>query len=302
MKISGRTFGLISGAVAAAAYGLNPLFARPLYGFGLSPAMVLFYRFTIAAVMLIPLLIIKRYSFALTRSEFFASVLGGALMVGSSLCLYSSFNYMDVGLAMTLLFLYPVIVAVVMIIFYREKPSWGIVGSIVLAMSGLCCVTLLGKGGSGSVHITWTGVVLAVCSALSYAMYIVAVRKSAMSHLPCEKLTFYTVLLGAPFFLLFLHGGMDLHCPVELNAWLLLLGVAFFPTIIALAFMAVSIDKVGATPTAILGVLEPLTGLLVGIVMYGEKLTVCSSIGIVLIFSAVLLVILSDRKKPAAQS
>ncbi|MBE6381348.1 MAG: DMT family transporter [Lentisphaerae bacterium] len=303
MKSSARTWGLISGAVAAAAYGLNPLFARPLYEFGLTPAMVLFYRFALAAVMLVPLLVVKRISFALNVREFFASVLGGALMVASSLCLYSAFNYMDVGLAMTLLFLYPVIVAVVMSTVYREKLSWSIVASIVLALGGLICVTLLGKGNNNSeVHITWQGIVLAIGSAVSYALYIVAVRKSAMSNLPSEKLTFYTVLLGAPFFLIFLHGGMDLKLPQELNAWLLLAGVAFFPTIIALALMAVAIDKVGATPTAILGVLEPLTGLLIGIIMYGERLTLFSSMGIVLIFAAVLLVIAGDRKKPDAQS
>ena len=276
------------------------MFARPLYEFGLTPAMVLFYRFALAAVMLVPLLMIKRCGFDLSWREFFASVLGGALMVGSSLCLYSAFNYMDVGLAMTLLFLYPVIVAVVMIIFYREKPSWGVAGSIVLALCGLCCVTLPGKN-SGNVYITGTGIALAIGSSISYALYIVAVRKSAMKNLPCEKLTFYTVLLGAPFFLIFLHGGADFILPKVLNVWLLLAGVAFFPTIIALALMAVSIEKVGATPTAVLGVLEPLTGLLIGIAMYGEKLTMYSTIGIILIFSAVLLVILSDRKKPVGQ-
>ena len=61
--------------------------------------------------------------------------------------------------------------------------------------------------------------------------------------------------------------------------------------------MAISIDKIGATPTAILGVLEPVTGVLIGLLMYGEKLTVYSTLGMVLIFSAVMLVIAGDRKK-----
>ena len=86
------------------------------------------------------------------------------------------------------------------------------------------------------------------------------------------------------------------NIPKQQAEWGNLLGVAFIPTIIALAFMAISIDKVGATPTAILGVLEPVTGLLVGIFLYNERLTVYSALGIVLIFAAVILVIIGDRK------
>ncbi len=296
MKVSARTTGIISGAIAAAAYGLNPLFAKPLYGYGLTPAGLLFYRFALAAVMLLPLLYIKKYSLKLNFREMCSLILGGALMVGSSLCLYSSFYHMDVGLAMTVLFLYPVVVAVVMCVFFREKLSLATVASIVLALGGLACITMPGKG-SGSVYITWTGVILAVASSISYALYIVAVRKTAMHNVESEKLTFYTVLFGAPMFLLFLKGGMLLVVPTALTAWGLLLGVAFFPTIIALVFMAISIDKIGATPTAILGVLEPVTGVLIGLLMYGEKLTIYSTLGMVLIFSAVMLVIAGDRKK-----
>ena len=89
MKVSARTTGIISGAIAAAAYGLNPLFAKPLYGYGLTPAGLLFYRFALAAVMLLPLLYIKKYSLKLNFREMCSLILGGALMVSSSLCLYS---------------------------------------------------------------------------------------------------------------------------------------------------------------------------------------------------------------------
>ena len=300
IKISNRSIGIISGAVAAAAYGLNPLFARPLYDCGLIPASVLFYRFTLAAVMLLPLLLIKRCTLKVSKRELAALTLGGALMVSSSLCLYSSFNHMDVGLAMTLLFLYPVIVAVVMCVFFHEKISAATIASIALALGGLVFITMLGKG-NARVFITWTGVILAICSSCSYALYIVAVRKSAMCNVPSEKLTFYTVLTGAPMFLVFLKGGMDLTLPTAMYGWWYLVGVAFFPTIIALVFMAVSIDRIGATPTAILGVLEPVTGVLIGILIYKEVLTLYSILGIVLIFSAVLLVIWGDRPKEIAK-
>jgi drug/metabolite transporter (DMT)-like permease len=109
-------------------------------------------------------------------------------------------------------------------------------------------------------------------------------------------------LTGAPMFLIFLKGGMMLTLPTVWYGWLYLLGVSFFPTIIALAFMAVSIDRIGATPTAVLGVLEPVTGVLIGILIYKEVLTLYSILGIVLIFSAVILVILGDKPKKISSS
>lgn len=297
MNISPKTVGAIAGAMAAAAYGLNPLFAIPLYKMGLTPTMVLFYRFALAALMLVPVLWLKRCKFALTKNEAVASFAGSALMVTSSLCLYTSFKYMDIGLSMTLLFLYPVFVAVIMSTAFGEKLSLAIISSIILALSGLAMVTLPGKGGDSQLFITWTGVMLAVGSALSYAFYIVAVRKSSMRNLSSEKLTFYTAVFAVPFFLILLDCGTSVPLPDSWSMGWNLLGVAFFPTVVALVFMAVAIEKIGATPAAILGVLEPVTGLLVGILLFGEKLTVLSTLGIVLIFSSVLLVIAGDRKK-----
>ena len=296
MKISSRTIGLVCGAVAAAAYGLNPLFAVPLYKFGLTPVMVLFFRFLLATLLLLPILMLKRIPLAVNRQEAWSSCLGGALMVSSSLCLYSSFNHMDIGLAMTILFIYPIIVAGVMSGIFGEKLAWSTIASIALALLGLAFITCIGKPPKAN-SITLTGVLLALGSSLSYAIYIVAVRKTAMHNMASEKLTFYTVLFGTPMFFVLVRFGTALTVPTALTAWGYLVGVAFIPTIIALAFMAISIEKIGATPTAILGVLEPVTGLLVGILLYGEKLTVSSTVGIVLIFAAVMLVIVSDRKK-----
>ena len=163
IKFSNRSIGIISGAIAAAAYGLNPLFARPLYQCGLVPTSLLFYRFALAAVMLLPLLLLKRCTLKVSMRELASLTLGGALMVSSSLCLYSSFNHMDVGLAMTLLFLYPVIVAVVMCTVYGEKLSIATLCSIALALGGLVFITMPGKNG-GDVFITWMGIFLAISS------------------------------------------------------------------------------------------------------------------------------------------
>ena len=67
--ISERSRGYVLGAIAAASYGLNPLFALPLYGAGLGVDSVLFYRYVLAVVMLGALMLFRRQSFALRRRD-----------------------------------------------------------------------------------------------------------------------------------------------------------------------------------------------------------------------------------------
>lgn len=112
-----KTRGYVLGAVAAASYGLNPLFALPLYQAGLDPDSVLFYRYLLAVVMLGTLMAVRRHSFALSRRDILPLAVMGLLFSFSSLTLFASYNYMDAGIASTILFLYPVMVAVIMALF-----------------------------------------------------------------------------------------------------------------------------------------------------------------------------------------
>ena len=155
-------------------------------------------------------------------------------------------------------------------------------------------------GGSGS-KVTLAGVLLSLASAASYAFYIVAVKKSAMKNLSSTKLTFYTLVFGSLLYLLRLDCGASMRVPCDWFAWLCLVGVAFFPTIIALAFMAISIAKAGATPTAILGVLEPVTGLMVGVLIFGERLNLLNIAGIILIFVSVMLIVCPGDKNSSQE-
>ena len=102
--------GFVVGAVAAATYGMNPLFALPLYKEGLSADSVLFYRYSMAVAMLGVIMKFTKQSFALKRRELLPLVIGGLLFSGSSLFLFLSYRHMDAGIASTILFVYPVMV------------------------------------------------------------------------------------------------------------------------------------------------------------------------------------------------
>ena len=260
-----KSRGCVLGAVAAASYGLNPLFTLPLYGAGMGVDSVLFYRYLLAAAMLGALMLVRRQSFAVRRRDLVPLAVMGLLFSFSSLFLFESYNHMDAGIASTILFLYPVLVAVIMAVGFHEKVSRITMLSILLAFTG---IAMLYKGGGET--LSFLGVALVFLSSLCYAVYIVGVNRSSLRGLPTEKLTFYALLFGL---------------------WINAVSLALFPTIVSLVTMAAAIRAIGSTPTAILGALEPLTALFFGVVAFGERLTPRIVLGVVLILVAVTLII-----------
>ena len=285
--ISERSRGYVLGAIAAASYGLNPLFALPLYGVGMSPDSVLFYRYVLAVVMLGALMLFRRQSFALTRHDILPLAVMGVLFALSSLLLFQSYNLMDAGIASTILFVYPVMVAVIMAVGFHERVTAATVFSIALACGG---IGLLYKGGDGAT-LSLVGVLLVFLSALAYAVYIVGINRSSLKNLSTEKLTFYSLLFGSLVYVVRLRGGVDLQAIPSPLMWVNAVSLALFPTIVSLVTMAGAIRRIGSTPTAILGALEPVTALFFGVVVFGEQFTLRIGVGVSLILVAVTLII-----------
>ena len=285
--LSERARGYVLGSVAAVSYGLNPLFALPLYGAGLGADSVLFYRYVLAVLMLGALMLVRRQSFALSRRDLLPLAGMGLLFSVSSLTLFESYNYMDAGIASTLLFVYPVMVAVIMAVGFHERVTVATVLSIVLACTG---ISLLYKGGDGTT-LSLTGVLLVFVSSLSYAVYIVGINRSSLKNLPTEKLTFYCLVFGSLVYVVRLRGCTELQSIPTAALWVNAGSLALFPTIVSLVTMAGAIRRIGSTPTAILGALEPVTALFFGVVVFGEAFTLRIGTGVLLILVAVTLII-----------
>ena len=203
--MNNKTKGFIYGAIAAASYGMNPLFTLPLYAAGMSVDTVLFYRYAFAVIVLGVLMKLQGQSFTLRKADILPLVIMGLLFSFSSLLLFMSYNYMDAGIASTILFVYPVMVAVIMGAFFKEKISAITVFSILLALSG---IALLYQG-DGNKPLSTVGIIFVLLSSLSYAIYIVGVNRSSLKTLPTTKLTFlcYIIrIIGLHSPLEFLHG------------------------------------------------------------------------------------------------
>lgn len=284
--------GYLFAAIAAASYGTNPIFAIPLYREGISVTSVLFMRYAMAvAIMFFATMIKSPKAFVIKPKYVGLLAFMGILMVLSSIALFESYKYLSAGIASTLLFFYPVMVAVIMAIFYKErltKKSWA---CLVTAFLG---VVILSKNDDGG-FISLLGLTLVMLSSLSYAIYLVYINRGPMKKINTSTITFYVILGGflvmIPYCLL--DGGLML--PKTTPAWINAIGLGFFPTVISLIFTSRAIALIGSTETAIFGALEPLTAVILGILILGETLTITPAIGMILIFTSVTVLMMKKK-------
>jgi len=302
MKKSAKVFGTICGILAAVCYGTNPLGALKLYAQGMQTSSVLFYRFGLAWVILAVVMLIRALprkgrrveTLRVTRKEFGVLSALGVLFIFSSLTLYLSFHVMDAGVASTILFTYPVMTAAIMALFFHEKTNWITISSIVLSFIG---VALL-YWGDGTTKLPIGGVVLVLISALTYAVYIIVVNRSQLK-MSSFKINFSVLFYCALGMLVYSFlAGEPLMLPQNATSWFYVGWLAVVPAIMALTLMVYAAKLVGSTATAILGALEPLTAVLIGVFVFGEDFSLNLLIGIVLILVAVtMIVVLPGRMK-----
>ena len=284
-----QTKGVILAIISAICYGMNPLGALFLYEEGLNVNSVIFYRFIFASILLAIFMLIKKDSFYLKFKEIILLALLGLLFGISAISLFNSFLYMDAGLASTVLFIYPIFVAIIMALFFKEKNSIITILSIIFAFLG---VVLLYE--SDGANVSNFGIFLVIVSSLCYAIYIVIINQYLK--ISALKVTFYSMLFCTITILIhsFFDSSLNIMPLVNFNMWFYTIFLALVPTIISLLFLIKAIQLIGSTSASILGALEPLTAVLIGVYVFNEKITFWLVIGIVFILFGVILIILKN--------
>lgn len=286
--------GYPAGIITGITYGLNPLFGVPLMKNGMPVESILFFRYAIAVLILGVVLLSDRQNFKVSWKQFGILLVLGVLYTASSTFLFKSYNYIPSGLATTLVFLFPVLVAVIMV-FLHVVPSWQVWVAIVATFIGVIIMTQ----SDSTREIDTVGVLLSLGSALSYAFFVVIInRNKAISNISNSLLTFYVLLVGAIFFLSrVVATGGNLTVGIETKVDCLnLVGLAVLPTIVSTATLAVATRNIGATKASVLGVFEPITAILVGTLVFGEALTNNIIVGILIAMFAVTFMIISTKR------
>jgi len=286
--------GYPAGIITGITYGLNPLFAKPLMNAGASTDAILFFRYGIAVLLLGAYLLMKKESFKISLRQAGVLLALGLLYTTSSTFLFEAYKYIASGLATTLVFLFPAMVAIIMV-FLKVVPSWPVWLSIGATFAGVMIMT----GGGGSEAVDPVGVWFSIASAFAYALFIVIINRSKeIASISNSVLTFYALSVGTLVFLTKcslsgteftagLDGGM---------AWINLTGLALLPTIVSTATLAIATRNIGATKASVLGVFEPITAILVGTLVFGEALTPNIIIGILISVVAVTFMIMVTKR------
>lgn len=314
--------GYIYAALAAASYGTNPIFAKPCYADGMNPDTVLLFRYVLGLVLLGAMMVwsgLRRHDanapdasprerlsgyFRVSRHSLPQLILMGILMALSSLTLFVSYNYMPVGIASTLLFVYPILVAVIMTLCFHERMSWLVVVCLLLACTGIGLLCNNDEGGDATQLAAATsqlvspfmiGFLMVMLSSLSYAIYLVGLNKTRVRTIASMPVTFYVIFFGMFLFVGRLLISSDFILPHNPWMWVNLACLGLFPTVVSLVFTAKAIQNIGSTQTAIFGALEPVTAVVLGVIILGETVSLREFIGMVLIFTSVTAVVVRRK-------
>ncbi|MDE6497442.1 MAG: DMT family transporter [Muribaculaceae bacterium] len=283
--------GYLLAAVAAAAYGTNPAFAIPLYEQGMNPNSVLLFRYVLGLPVLACIMQARGLSWKLRTHELLHLVILGVLMAVSSLTLFESYRFMNSGVASTLLFVYPIMVAVLMIFLFHEKFRI----SVGLCLAIMCAGLFLLMKPQGSGTLSPAGILLVMVSAGTYAVYIILVNVSkTVAAIPTTKLLFYVLLSGTLFYLCLIPLGFGITLPARGGGWLSLVALAIIPTVISLACTTRAIQLIGSTPTAIFGALEPFSAVVLSVAVLHQSITPRDILGGLLIILATTIVVADD--------
>ena len=291
-KQNTHRWGYLAGIISGITYGMNPLFGVPVINKGLDVNSLLFYRYGVATLLMLAYMLIVKKQIRISWKQFGLMTILGILFTGCSITLFEAYKYIPSGIATSILYVYPIMVALIMMIF-GQFPTWKTWISIFAGVAGAILLSLKGGGG----FIDWRGIALVVASGLCYTLFIVIVNLSKkVKVIPNLTLTFYCFFIGTLMLFALSGFGARLNAVPDAVSWLNVLGLAVLPTAIATITLAAATKAVGATKTSVLGILEPLTAIVIGTLVFKEAFTFNVAIGVALILFAILFMILTDKK------
>ena len=295
LSMSTTVKGFLNASISGITFGLIPLFAIPVLATGMHSTSVLIYRYAFGCLAMLGMLMFHRTRMWLAFGDFLRILLLSAMYAVSSIALIEGYNYMASGIATTLLFSYPVWTLLLSVLFLHERLSLTTAVAIGIAVAGVFFLSGI-LDGNGSME-GLTGLFLLLLSGFLYAVYMVVFPRMRIRQMPSLKLTFYIfffAMLILTLYATFTRGRID---PIDTRSQLVnlfLLGVV--PTAVSNVTLIMALKQISSTMAAVLGAFEPMTAMCVGILLFGEPLTLPIVIGFILIITSVFILVLSKRK------
>ena len=292
-----RINGIFYAIISSASFGFSPLFSLGLIAAGLSNFDVLSYRWGIAGLVLMVYAFCKRKTLRFSSfDEVWKVLLLSALRSITSVTLLIGYANISSGIASTINFMYPVVVALCMMIFFGDRKSMVDIGAIAVSIFG---VYLLASGDSLIIEggNTRLGLTCSLISALSFAAYYILMKQTKADKIEVVKFTTWMMLFSAAYFIIcaYVFDGR-LTFVTDGRSWLYILGLGLWSTMVSNFTGVKAVRRIGPTLTSILGALQPLTAVVLGVLFLHEHLYIKSIIGISLILIAVTIVVMHQKK------
>jgi len=280
-----QTKGLLNGIVSGISFGLIPLFSIPVIEAGMGNVSILVYRFLFGSMAMLAVLLLRKTDMRIAWGDFLCIAILSFFYIGTAIATLQCYHYLSSGIATALVYTDPIWCAIIGLIFMRDKFSWKLTSSILFATLGVMMLTgVFTEDGTFSL----IGLLWGLASGLSYALYLIFVPRLRVKRIPSLKLTFYVFFIGmlllAAYDML-RYGRIE---PVADNScWLNLILLGLIPTALSNICVTMSLKLIDSTIVAILGAFEPLTAMVIGILVLADPFSIISIAGALLILIAV---------------
>ena len=285
--------GYLFALVSALTYGMIPLFMIPLKKLDFfSVDTALFYRFLIAAILILGYLVFyQKESVKINLKEGFVLSVLGLFYALSAEFLFIAYDFLSPGIASTIFFIYPIIVALILGIFFKEKITLATTISLLIVVVGVGVLSI-----KDNFEINYIGLFVSLLGALMYALYMIIVNKTKIKA-SGVKVSFYSMVFTSLFFLIkTLVLGNSVAIPsLEIGIHLALFSL--ITTALSVVSLVYAIKYIGSTPTAIMGAVEPVVAVMISVGLFDETLTFSLIAGVIIIISGVLIDVVFNKKK-----
>lgn len=294
--------GYLFALVSALTYGMIPLFMIPLKKLdSFSVDTALFYRFLIAAILILGYLVFyQKESVKINLKEGIVLSILGLFYALSAEFLFIAYDFLSPGIASTIFFIYPIMVALILGIFFKEKITLVTTISLIVVVVGVAVLSIKPKNNDDKdnfgINSIYIGLFVSLLGALMYALYMIIVNKTKIKA-SGVKVSFYSMVFASLFFLVkTLVLGNSVAIPsLEIGTHLTLF--ALITTALSVVSLVYAIKFIGSTPTAIMGAVEPVVAVMISVGLFDETLTFSLIAGVIIIISGVLIDVVFNKKK-----
>ena len=283
-----RLIGVPLVVISAASFGTFAILGRYAYADGMDAPTILFLRFSLAALVLAPLLAVRREPMPPAPTLVRLVGMGAVGYVGQAMSYLTALKYASSGLVALLLYLYPIFVAILSATLLREKITRPTAAALALALLGLA-LTVGPEGG----HLP--GILLAIAAAVIYSVYILVGTQVLKQVSPFQSSTIIFVSAGAASGLLMLAAGP--HWPASAAGWVTIGAIVIVATVVPVVTFLGGLSRIGPTNAALLSTLEPAVTVLLAATLLGESLKPLSLLGGGLILLAVALLTRQELRR-----